>query len=42
MTEVESKDVIEEHELALDYLRKILLAPVYDVAIETELTQCVA
>ena len=38
MTEVESKDVIEEHELALDYLRKILLAPVYDVAIETELT----
>ncbi|MCJ8321643.1 MAG: threonine ammonia-lyase, biosynthetic, partial [Colwellia sp.] len=38
MTEAESKEVIEGHELALDYLRRILLAPVYDVAVETELT----
>jgi len=38
MTEQESKEVIEGHELALDYLRRILLAPVYDVAVETELT----
>jgi threonine dehydratase len=38
MTEAESRDVIEGNALALDYLRKILLAPVYDVAIETELT----
>lgn len=38
MTKEESQEVIEGHELALDYLRKILLAPVYDVAVETELT----
>ena len=38
MTQEESQEVIEGHELALDYLRKILLAPVYDVAVETELT----
>jgi len=38
MTEAESLEVIEGHELALDYLRRILLAPVYDVAVETDLT----
>ena len=26
------------HDVGLDYLRKILLAPVYDVAVETDLT----
>jgi threonine dehydratase len=38
MTETESKELIANQELALDYLRRILLAPVYDVAVETELT----
>ncbi len=38
MTELESITLLENQELALDYLRRVLLAPVYDVAIETELT----
>ena len=38
MTETESKTLIANQALALDYLRRILLAPVYDVAIETDLT----
>jgi len=38
MTEAESQEIIGNHELALDYLRRILLAPVYDVAVESELT----
>lgn len=44
MTETESLEfsenriLIENQELALDYLRRILIAPVYDVAVETELT----
>ena len=38
MTEHESQALIEERSEALDYLRRILLAPVYDVAIESELT----
>lgn len=38
MTEKESLELIENQEFALDFLRRILLAPVYDVAVETELT----
>lgn len=33
-----SNDQLSQEEVALDYLRRILLAPVYDVAKETELT----
>jgi len=38
MTEAESLELLAHQELGLDYLRRILLAPVYDVARETELT----
>jgi threonine dehydratase len=41
MTEAEQQALVlakETQEQALDYLRRILLAPVYDVAVETELT----
>ena len=38
MTEAQSQELIAQHTEQLDYLRRILLAPVYDVAIETELT----
>ena len=41
MTEAEQKALVKTQaiqEQALDYLRRILLAPVYDVAVETELT----
>ena len=41
MTEAEQQALVlakATQEEALDYLRRILLAPVYDVAVETELT----
>jgi len=41
MTETEQQALVQANaiqEQALDYLRRILLAPVYDVAVETELT----
>ncbi len=38
MTEAESLAMLENNALGLDYLRRILLAPVYDVAVETDLT----
>ena len=38
MTEAESLALLENQGLGLDYLRRILLAPVYDVAVETDLT----
>lgn len=38
MTEKQSQQLLAEQAEQLDYLRRILLAPVYDVAIETELT----
>ena len=38
MTKNESIQQLAKTELGLKYLRKILLAPVYDVAVETELT----
>ena len=41
MTEAEQQALVqskETQEQALDYLRRILLAPVYDIAVETELT----
>ena len=38
MTEAENQ-LLNQGE-ALDYLRRILLAPVYDVAVESELTPC--
>lgn len=38
MTEIQSKQLLAEQAEQLDYLRRILLAPVYDVAVETELT----
>jgi len=36
--EISSEEMKQYNDVGLDYLRKILLAPVYDVAIETELT----
>ena len=38
MTNAQSEALLAQHAEQLDYLRRILLAPVYDVAIETELT----
>jgi len=38
MTETQSQQLLNEQAQQLDYLRRILLAPVYEVAIETELT----
>jgi len=38
MTDVKSLEPLTTDVQALEYLRKILLAPVYDVAVETELT----
>ena len=38
MTEAESLELLANQGRGLDYLRRILLAPVYDVAKETELT----
>ena len=41
MTETEQQALVQANttqEQALDYLRRILLAPVYDIAVETELT----
>jgi len=38
MTEQQSQALLTEHAEQLDYLRRILLAPIYDVAVETELT----
>ncbi|WP_159817089.1 threonine ammonia-lyase, biosynthetic [Colwellia sp. 20A7] len=38
MTEKQSQALLSEHAEQLDYLRRILLAPIYDVAVETELT----
>ncbi len=38
MTETQSQQLLNEQAEQLDYLRRILLAPIYDVAIETELT----
>jgi len=35
-----SEEMKQYNDVGLDYLRKILLAPVYDVAVETELTPC--
>ena len=40
MTEAESLELLADQGLGLDYLRRILLAPVYDVAVETDLTAC--
>lgn len=36
--EISSEEMKQYNDIGLDYLRKILLAPVYDVAVETELT----
>jgi threonine dehydratase len=38
MTEAQSQELLQNQGIGLDYLRRILLAPVYDVAVETELT----
>ncbi len=38
MTEKQSQQLLSEQAEQLDYLRRILLAPVYDIAVETELT----
>lgn len=38
MTNAQSQALLAQHAEQLEYLRRILLAPVYDVAIETELT----
>jgi threonine dehydratase len=38
MTNTQSQALLAQHAEQLDYLRRILLAPIYDVAIETELT----
>ncbi len=38
MTESQSQALLTQQSEQLDYLRRILLAPVYDVAVETELT----
>lgn len=38
MTEHESQEALAKHAEALDYLRRILLAPVYDIAVESDLT----
>jgi len=38
MTEKQSQQLLAEQAEQLDYLRRILLAPVYDIAVETELT----
>ncbi len=38
MTETQSQELLAQQSEQLDYLRKILLAPVYDVAVETQLT----
>ena len=38
MTEKQSQALLAQHTEQLEYLRRILLAPVYDVAVETELT----
>jgi threonine dehydratase len=38
MTNTQSQALLEQQAEQLDYLRRILLAPVYDVAVETELT----
>jgi threonine dehydratase len=35
---ISSEEMKQYHDVGLDYLRRILLAPVYDVAVETELT----
>ena len=40
MTEAESQELLALQGVGIDYLRRILLAPVYDVARETELTLC--
>ncbi|PCI59028.1 MAG: threonine ammonia-lyase, biosynthetic [Gammaproteobacteria bacterium] len=36
--QISSEEMKQYHDVGLDYLRKILLAPVYDVAVETDLT----
>ena len=36
--ETQSQVLLAQQTEQLDYLRRILLAPVYDVAVETELT----
>ncbi len=38
MTEAERLELLTDQGIGLDYLRRILLAPVYDVAVETDLT----
>lgn len=38
MTEKQSQQLLAQQAEQLDYLRRILLAPVYDIAVETELT----
>ena len=38
MTNAQSQELLAQHTEQLDYLRRILLAPIYDVAVETELT----
>ena len=38
MTEKQSQQLLSKQAEQLDYLRRILLAPVYDIAVETELT----
>lgn len=38
MTEVQSQALLSEQAEQLDYLRRILLAPIYDTVVETELT----
>ena len=38
MTETQSQQLLAQQTEQLDYLRRILLAPIYDVVVETELT----
>lgn len=38
MTNTERDERLADQQLQLDYMRRILLAPVYDIAVETELT----
>ena len=38
MTNAQSQELLVQHTEQLDYLRRILLAPIYDTAVETELT----
>lgn len=38
MTESQSQELLTQQAEQLDYLRRILLAPIYDVVVETELT----